>query len=139
MFPSWEVNYVRNIDIFTALFNEDTKALKTACETANSGDQCAIDVCKTEMDFTIKIATATSVGKTNRDFKHDNGYNPLEDGNCPIKTGGVASERSCCGEYPARFPFKNYDGVNKCCGMKTYDSSVLDCCTDGKLKFIGAC
>ena len=133
--------YTRNLQVFSALFNEDSDAVQTACESANQGNQCAINVCKTEMVFTIKIASSISVGKTDPKLKHENGFNPLENDNCPIKTGGVASERSCCGNYPSRFPFKNYGGVHECCGSKTYDETVLECCDESNsvLKFIGAC
>ena len=134
----WDATYTRDISVFMALFNEDESALITACETANAGDQCAISVCKTEMVFTIKIASASSVGKTESSLKHAKGFNPMEGDNCVVKSG-VESERSCCGFYPTRFPFKNYGGVNQCCGMKTYDSTVLECCPEEDLKFVGAC
>jgi len=134
----WDATYTRDINVFMALFNEDESALITACESANIGDQCAINVCKTEMVFTIKIASASSVGKTESSLKHAKGFNPMEVDNCVVKSG-VESERSCCGDFPTRFPFKNYGGVNQCCGMKTYDSTVLECCTEEELKFVGAC
>ena len=61
--------YTRNLQVFSALFNEDSDAVQTACESANQGNQCAINVCKTEMVFTIKIASSISVGKTDPKLK----------------------------------------------------------------------
>lgn len=63
--------------------------------------------------------------------KHADGFDVTE--NCPTTTG-TQSEKSCCGEYPYRHPFKTYGGQRDCCGSKTYDVSVLQCCPSGKVK-----
>lgn len=37
----------------------------------------------------------------------------------------------CCGDYPQRYPYFTGDlGSRKCCGRKTYDSTMFECCGD---------
>jgi len=134
----WEVNYNRDVNVFMAMFSLDESAVQTACEVANAGDVCASNVCKVEMSFSIRIAAHDTVGNTNPAFVHDKGFNPLTDETCPIKSG-TPSERSCCGSYPTRFPFKSYSGNRACCGAHTFDTSMLECCADSTTKFIGTC
>lgn len=43
----------------------------------------------------------------------------------------------CCGIHPNRFPFQA-TGNRSCCGSKTYDPEVFDCC-QGQIKAIGEC
>lgn len=46
----------------------------------------------------------------------------------------------CCGAADEpRFPFRTHGGLRKCCGNKTYDSSMQECCSDGEIKFMGTC
>jgi len=134
----WEVAYLRSVEVYAAMFNLDEIAVQSACETANAGDMCAVNVCKVEMSFSIRIAAHDTVGNTNPDYVHDNGFNPLTDETCPIKSG-TPSERACCGSYPNRFPFKSYGGNRDCCGTHTFDTSMLECCADQTTKFIGTC
>ena len=110
----WEVAYLRSVEVYAAMFNLDEIAVQSACETANAGDVCAVNVCKVEMSFSIRIAAHDTVGNTNPDYVHDNGFNPLTDETCPIKSG-TPSERACC-------------------GSSTYNANVLTCCDDGKAK-----
>jgi len=48
----------------------------------------------------------------------------------------------CCGYYPKRSPYafmsKN-KGQRNCCGEKTYDPNVLECCPGDKLQSLGTC
>lgn len=56
-------------------------------------------------------------------------------GNCQAR-GPV----ECCGDNTGpRFPYRSNNGQRKCCGNKTYDSTVQECCSDGDVRFMGAC
>ena len=48
-------------------------------------------------------------------------------------------EKSCCGEYPNRYPFKPLKGFHKCCDGKVYETTEKECCLDGSLKKLGMC
>jgi hypothetical protein len=56
-------------------------------------------------------------------------------GNCQSR-GPV----ECCGAFDGpRYPFRTNGGQRKCCGNKTYDSTIQECCSDGDVRFSGAC
>lgn len=65
------------------------------------------------------------------DFNHKHGFDV--EASCPT-TPGQTSEKDCCGHYPFRHPFKTYGGQRQCCGAKTYDSQILKCCANGKVR-----
>lgn len=46
--------------------------------------------------------------------------------------GGDQGQPECCGSQfgGSRFPFNNRNGVRGCCGGKTYDTTMLTCCSD---------
>ena len=48
---------------------------------------------------------------------------------------------ACCGAYPKRFPYKLKMGQRACCGEKTYDTELLECCdiANSKSRLIGSC
>merc|ERR1711981_928282 len=62
-------------------------------------------------------------------------HTPCANGNC----GGGEGPPECCGEYPARFPFKTMGGARSCCGDRTFDTTIQECCQNGDLAAIGTC
>ena len=50
-------------------------------------------------------------------------------------------EVACCGVYPRRFPYKTKNGGRGCCGQKTFDVELLECCdiSNSKSRLIGSC
>lgn len=58
-------------------------------------------------------------------------------------TGGNCQARGpveCCGNNTGpRFPFRSNFGQRGCCGDKTYDTTVQECCSAGDVRFSGAC
>jgi len=102
------------------------------CNDRNGENTCAARACIVEMQFVTNVFRfVISGGAMDSNNKHDNGFSVEE--NCPTKQG-VQSEKSCCGAYPYRHPFKTYDGTRSCCGSKTYDNTTLKCCGDGKIR-----
>merc|ERR1712241_1643249 len=105
----WEVNYNAGAGQGPDRF--------ASCQTNNPGDSCAARACSVEGIFV------------------DNLFAFLISGT-PVKAGikGVSGEKSCCGGYPNRFPFKTLDGDRACCGSRTYNTQLLNCCTNGQVK-----
>lgn len=73
-------------------------------------------------------------------FFQENGFDQVMD--CPVKMGGVTSEKSCCGDFPTRFPFKMLGDERKCCQNMagrgvTYNTMRHVCCADGTVASIG--
>jgi len=52
---------------------------------------------------------------------------------------GAEGTPECCGEYPNRFPYKTQEGARMCCGDKTYDSSLFECCSENSIAALGTC
>lgn len=50
-------------------------------------------------------------------------------------------EPKCCGYYPKRTPYayNGPNGIRNCCGSKTYDPNVLECCPEDVLQSLGTC
>merc|ERR1712176_1091759 len=104
----WEVSY-----------NPGTGAgvnLRDSCNTLNS-DNCARYACAVEGQFVDSLFAFLLSGS-------------------PVKPGvkGVSGEKACCGAYPYRFPFKTLDGDRACCGARTYNTQLLNCCSNGQVK-----
>ena len=57
----------------------------------------------------------------------------------PTTGGGQDGPPQCCGEYPMRFPYKSQNGARDCCGAKTYDVTLFECCESGDLAAAGSC
>ena len=53
----------------------------------------------------------------------------------PISLWNPGQKDKCCGNYPERFPFASMDGNRGCCGGRTFDTSIMECCADGQLRF----
>jgi len=122
----WEVSYAPASE-FTA------EMLLASCASRNAGNTCGIYACTVESWFVTQIANILlgQLDLMREDYKHANGFDIKA--NCLTKTG-VHSERSCCGNYPSRYPYKTYNGDRACCGSKTYDVSILMCCDDQHAK-----
>lgn len=120
----WEVSYV-------AAAIGETEDIVDQCNERNE-DNCARRACMVETQFVTAIfRMSIAGGKMNEEQNHANGFDVEE--NCPT-TPGSPSEKDCCGQYPYRHPFKTYGGQRSCCGMKTYDITVLNCCPGGKVR-----
>lgn len=119
----WEVDYIAS--------NVGFGDVVAQCEDRND-DSCAARACMVEGWFVTSIFQMfLSGGVMDLEPKHADGFSVAD--NCPTKSG-TQSEKSCCGEYPYRHPFKTYGGDRACCGSKTYDINVLNCCPNGKVK-----
>merc|ERR1711885_54604 len=109
---------------------EEGTTLSTAeeCANVNSGNNCVIRACTVEGTFVANLLDVFFSGTSvNNDNKHSNGFDQATV--CATKkNGGGPSNKSCCGSYPDRFPFKTVGGDRKCCGTRTFNSLTLKCC-----------
>lgn len=139
---------------------DDADSIRAGCLADNS-DNCQFRVCSVEGNFIHNLLHFFIIegGQINFDHSHSNGFDVL--GRCRGKLpwttttttttestttvdgdGGDGSnddpdlpDKICCGQYPVRFPFKRNGGDRSCCGQKTYNTHLLMCCENDKLKF----
>ncbi|CAG5113712.1 Oidioi.mRNA.OKI2018_I69.chr2.g7802.t1.cds [Oikopleura dioica] len=74
-------------------------------------------------------APQMGIGKRSNPFGDFNGHASML-----INTSAF----QCCGEYPMRFPYMKTSTV-ACCGPKTYNPKVLDCCESNIIRAVGSC
>jgi hypothetical protein len=113
--------------------------LRTTCFERNADDICAAYACTVEGQFAdnaFSFLLATGGGINYDEFGHSNGFDPAHDAGCPVKVGakGFSAQKECCGSYPQRFPYKTLDGERACCGGRTYNTALLNCCSNGQVK-----
>lgn len=127
----WEVIY--NSAIGIGIGSISIPNVIAECDTANPSDGCGNAACKIEGYFVVgflqKILTGSQI---NQDYRHLNGFDKMA--MCPISGNGLKSEKSCCGDHPKRFPFKNYGGNRECCQGHTFNTNLYTCCADGTVK-----
>lgn len=128
------------VQAYTAIPNLSLSALglavvdiEQACIDENPGDQCAQTVCHVESKFIHDITVLVSTG-TSTDINLFHEVNGVEQFNpdAEVSPGvnacdvveGPPSEKSCCGDYPNRIPYRV---ISK------------ECCADGSSQIIGQC
>jgi len=127
----WEVEYTSGFDENTIAGGLSFDDLKFNCDTLNTPDSCENFACKIEGWFVQTFYLfSTSGGNINYNNKHENGFNHKK--MCKGKNGNE-SEKSCCSEYPLRFPYKTQG--RSCCGSHTFNPSMQDCCADGMIRY----
>jgi len=128
----WEVDYE------SATVN--IEQVPSMCAERND-NSCAIRACIVEQTFVTSIFQSFLFGYSlDPSKKHSSTPGFVED-NCPTKEcpdgpGNCFSEKSCCGDYPARRVFKTHGGQRACCGSKTYDQDIMQCCEPNKVKMV---
>lgn len=61
---------------------------------------------------------------------------------CQPSGNGGNNPDTCCGKYDypnTRFPYASNGGSRGCCGRKTYDAQLFECCSDDTVAPLGAC
>lgn len=105
-------------------FNANTETIESDCEADNSGDSCAIGLCQCELQMyrEMHVLTINSAIPANTVFKHENGFDRLDENNCP-RRGNTFEASQCCGNYPTRYPFNDF---------------LFQCCDD-QVNSVGSC
>jgi len=116
----WEVEYNSGL-------GGTNLELAEACYNSNPKNNCAARACIVEGNFVAQLTMYfISGGSVRLENKHENGFDP--NNMCQGKKGINSKEKSCCGKYPNRFPFKTLGGERSCCGSRTYNTMALECC-----------
>jgi hypothetical protein len=128
-------------------FFSSTTDLETECTTGNSPsgvpDLCKIDACVIEGTFTLVFFSqffepggiAFDPTLVHPEANCGTGTEPdcgVFDAatECATTPGGGSGETECCGNVPARFPFKTFEGARACCNDKTYSTTTLKGCNN---------
>jgi hypothetical protein len=131
----WEVSFTAYTPTMPA---SGSVAIKAFCDAQEVSD-CAKQACHAEGHYTESVFNlfmdATMQGTTMQNplFIHGSAFD--YDAECPI-VPGPASDKSCCGELPMRFPFRTVSNTRGCCGGITFDATTMMCC-DASTEVIG--
>lgn len=118
--------------VASAGFNLSEQDVIDQCDANNPVGTCSADACKVEGWFVQRYLTFTlSGGSIDQSKRHENGFDVGVE--CPISQG-IKSEKACCGTYPSRFSFKDYNGARSCCSGSTYNTLMFACCNDGTIR-----
>lgn len=127
----WEVRY--NSATGYGFGNAEVNLLIEECNSRNAKDSCEARACIVEGYFVVEMLDLFVSGqRVDPDMSHGAGFDTSAE--CPTVSAAY-SEKSCCGLYPLRFPYKTYGGEKDCCVNKTFLTAALECCPDGKTKF----
>jgi len=102
----------------------------------SDGNDCQMNACRSFSMLVDELINALlETTKSQGVFtiaKHDE----EKHGKCKNGRGGLKVE-ACCGANPDHFPFKPDNGRRQCCGKKTIDTSMSQCCGDKVCPKIG--
>lgn len=134
----WEAAYTSpfgfsgNINPAQGLTDQNISDL---CDALNVPSSCSAMTCKVEAWFVFQYAVYTiNGGIINASLRHVNNlFDPAT--GCPTSPGQY-SAKSCCGNFPTRYSFKNYEGARDCCGSHTFNTNMFQCCNDGTIGMI---
>lgn len=124
-------------------FNSNTD-LKADCEATNAGNQCKIDTCIVEGQFTLDFfpdffnPTGLPHDEALRHPSLGGSFNTTETCNYATAPAAGSTEKVCCGDVPHRFPYKPLDGERGCCGGQTFMTDRHMCCDD-EISNLGNC
>merc|ERR1711881_151204 len=125
----WEIDYLVGTGSGRDLYD--------SCKSLNA-NLCAARACAVEGTFVENLFAVLLSGQgiPYDQYSHAQGFDPAVDQGCPVKKGtpGSGPEKACCGAYPTRFPYKTLGGERGCCGARTYSTSILNCCSPGKVR-----
>jgi len=128
---------------------EAISSFPTQYRCRQNSSKCKADLCECDVAFANSLArvqewhnssminlppsecrpSSNGIGKRS---------NPFNDFSGPGKMLVSSSGFQCCGEYPMRFPYMKTSTV-ACCGAKTYNPKVLDCCENNFIQAVGTC
>lgn len=112
------------------------------CTNSNPGDQCAIDACIIEgqftLDFLVDIVAGSMGNLVNANYQGAPSGTWDRDAECTVGNT-PAGNRECCGSQPNRSPYSLAKGVLACCnGQTLYNVATHQCCVSGSTPVIGA-
>ena len=101
-----------------------------------------------ENDFNSVLLYGTG-GPLDAGMKHGNGFDEIETcssvggsiggvggGNNGAGGNGGVREKKCCGVHPVRYPYMTNHGNRDCCGYKTFEAALMQCCEDESIQMV---
>lgn len=142
-----QVQYDYELNVDPTDPNNNMKKSITCLDDPNSGKNggysekhsCRRAICECDKKLAEDLREHFHVW-THENHQIQGDFNPVAQ--CLKNPGngmGADGEPACCGSYPNRFPYKMNDGARMCCGDRTYDSSLFECCANAEVKAIGTC
>lgn len=119
-----------------------------ALSCVNRPDTCSRALCECDLQLIRDIISFSTTGQWQKSLHAYYGFSQSE---CVASSGsdslsarslaasasGSSSGPQCCGNYPHRQPI-NGEG-RQCCGVKSYDKTYFECCSDQVIVPIGSC
>lgn len=163
--PTCDISMQYN-DVLTAQQNPFDPSLDYMglCQTANAGDQCAIENCAVDAYFLRSIFNHMAFNHLNSTLSQAFGWDKdicrglsgsdlaastvapfttaapvVVTTAAPGTTEPPVPADACCGSYPNRFPYKTKQGTRSCCNDNTYNNLLLECCPNNSIAVIGMC
>jgi len=121
--------------------------VQSNCDILNAGDSCAANTCKIDSWFWTsysELLSSQTVALDIATYSHDSGFDTVTGcvaaaaggtgGTGTAGTGGAGGvavdvTTECCGlDYPIKYSFGYAADVRECCGDKTYNAALLECC-----------
>jgi len=106
-------------------------------------DPCRKSVCECDRKLAIDLRNMEIVyDEKFRDQAAKQGQCPRKETSSLARSGSLNEKLdSCCGDEHYKFPFASNNGRRACCGNRTYDTQVMECCDNQQsiIKFVGSC
>lgn len=93
----------------------------------NKKSHCRRAICECDRGLSFRLAEESENWVVDHHHKWANFDNSM----CLTDNGTGNTPDSCCGKYDypnTRFPYASNSGQRACCGNRTYDTSIADCC-----------
>lgn len=131
---------------FQGLYEEDTGFKEIVCKNNGRGEgsRCSRAQCECDKQLALQLAEMEitwnptyQAGKYGLFDRHTTCAASEE----RSQVENHAIDVKCCGYYPKRTPYayNGPNGIRNCCGSKTYDPNILECCPGDELHQLGTC
>lgn len=102
-----------------------TDQILADCEVANNFDNCQTQACLIDSTFVAMVMAYVMESEVAGQF-------PIPGTPCPVTEPTRVPEHGppmeCCGNAAQRFPYLTDQGNRACCGDRTYEVALFDCC-----------
>lgn len=109
----------------------------------NKRQNCGASQCQCDRQLAFQLAEAEIAWNPNNQGSKYGFFDRQASCNIRERSATVNHdiETKCCGFYPQRTPYAHNgpNGERNCCGNKTYDPRILECCPGNTLQSLGTC
>lgn len=109
----------------------------------NKKENCGAAQCQCDRQLAFQLAEAEITWNPNHQGNKYGMFDRQSQCNIQQRSATVNHDidTKCCGYYPERTPYaaNGPNGIRNCCGSKTYDPRILECCPGNILQSLGTC